>query len=107
MTSPLATLLSAPLSPDAIARIEAQLAAAIECGDGFVGTWCAERRVGFSGVVVNGQLVNWTLFPAESVEGARSVASALLDQAEAIFNRLQGDAGTAARAAINRAKGLQ
>ncbi len=66
-------LAHAPIPVDGLARVRAQVDRLMG-GDGFVGVWFPQTLVCFTGVVLAGEVVSWSMFPAPNQQAALEVA---------------------------------
>lgn len=98
--------LPVPLSPSSAARIDTMLDTIRDehGGNGFVGTWCAESRQSFLGVVAGGVLRAWCLAPAATEAHAERVAVLLRDAVIEAARFLDAGSAEAAAAAIRGAQ---
>lgn len=96
-------LASSPLTPDAIERLRRKVAD-IGTQDGFVGVFCKETLVCITGLVFDGELRTWTMFPARDQDAALSAATELHSAAAEQVAALRASLGQAADATIATAR---
>lgn len=99
----LVDLATAPIPEGGIARIRARVQEAGE-GDAFVGVYFPETLVCFTGVVVAGELVTWSMFTAPSESAAKAAATGQLEVASAMVRAMRERSAPALAAAMGRLK---
>ncbi|MCL4697127.1 MAG: hypothetical protein KJ023_08780 [Burkholderiaceae bacterium] len=81
---------------DGLARVRANVERLMG-GDGFIGVWFPATSVCFTGVVLAGELVTWSMFPAPDQDSARQVAEAHRGLAESQIDMLRAAQAESAR----------
>lgn len=106
LTRSLLDLAAAPLTPGDAKRLRALVDGASTLDAAFLAMWSPETLVCITVVVMRGEVLTWTMFPARSQEAAHACAELLHAQAAANISAMGEQVDDAATAAIVRAARL-
>lgn len=95
----------APLTDDDALRIAALIDRQPKDGSAFVSRWSPHTGVCFTGLVIDGELTGWAMFPAADEASARHAAVEFYVRALQAINTVVTPAWQEATDVINRAAG--
>lgn len=106
LTRSLLDLAASPLAPGDTKRLRALVDNAATMAQAFVALWSPETLVCITVVVMRGEPITWTMFPAKTEQAAHACAELLHAQAAANISAMGEQVDDAATAAIVRAARL-